>query len=873
MKKFIGLVLIQWLLFGGVFGQNTFEKIYYGINAHTTYLNAPSSNFHSGNDYFMGGQVFGDISGAEFGFITKFNYLDNVSWSKSLSSNFNSNVFTYSVTNDGGCVLVLQDDNDVSYIIKLDDNGDSLWVRSIDLPINCIEQTMDDGFVLAGENVAVRLDASGDTLWSKEFTGIDNFYCVQESMDGGIALADNIEWKLVKLDANGDTLWAKSYNISGSSSSVSSLLATSDSGYILVGRNSNSWGQSNPSSWPNSIILKVDSLGNVEWCNKYGRNIYGGVFLTSIDEIPNVGYAIAGKAINSGYDFQMSFAIKLNDSGNLQWSKLLADSVETGVDYPKVSISNNGINFLGGTANPISGDYIFLKKTNFDGNFCAKINPNFSILDSSLNVVATSLLVEGTNTSVYSKSSIFISDFNDFSLNSINHLSIDLCLISVDSTSTKNKVVWEKPITQAIDSFMVYREFGTGNYGVVGSVPYDSLTQFYDNTVGVNPNITSYRYKISAIDTCGNESQLSDFHETMHLSINLAPNGDINLIWDAYEGFPVTYYRILRDSTFSNNWEVLDSVSNNVFIWTDINPPTNGADYVIDVIAPFGCTSTKAQDHNSTRSNRSNILGGGVSPGANFTANFTQINTGGTIDFLDQSINNPTSWTWQFPGGSPAFSTQQNPSGIAYNTIGLYDVTLVISNAYGIDTLVKTNYIEVLSGGGGSAPACDFIASATQVPEGTPVDYLDLSLNGPTSWTWLLPGGSPAFSTVQDPVGINYNTAGTYDVTLITENVNGTDTLVKTAYIEVTSSIGVQEYKEGQVSIYPNPANDRLTVELTQIELPCFFALKDMQGRAVYSTVVNSEKLEIDLSAYAKGIYLIRVNNDNFSRELKLVKQ
>ena len=69
---------------------------------------------------------------------------------------------------------------------------------------------------------------------------------------------------------------------------------------------------------------------------------------------------------------------------------------------------------------------------------------------------------------------------------------------------------------------------------------------------------------------------------------------------------------------------------------------------------------------------------------------------------------------------------------------------------------------------------------------------------------------------------------------------------LKQTYIEVTSTIGVQEYKDGQVSIYPNPANDRLTVELTQIELPCFFALKDMQGRTVYSTVVNSEKMEID---------------------------
>ena len=42
-----------------------------------------------------------------------------------------------------------------------------------------------------------------------------------------------------------------------------------------------------------------------------------------------------------------------------------------------------------------------------------------------------------------------------------------------------------------------------------------------------------------------------------------------------------------------------------------MNPPTNSANYVIDVIAPFTCTATKAVDHNSSRSNRAAILGGG----------------------------------------------------------------------------------------------------------------------------------------------------------------------------------------------------------------------------------------------------------------------
>ena len=79
---------------------------------------------------------------------------------------------------------------------------------------------------------------------------------------------------------------------------------------------------------------------------------------------------------------------------------------------------------------------------------------------------------------------------------------------------------------------------------------------------------------------------------------------------------------------------------------------------------------------------------------------------------------------------------------------------------------MKTGYIEVVAGTG-LQPSCDFLASDTLVTEGTPVNFLDQTLNNPTSWKWLFPGGSPTFSTVQDPVGVIYNTPGIYDVTLI----------------------------------------------------------------------------------------------------------
>ena len=97
--------------------------------------------------------------------------------------------------------------------------------------------------------------------------------------------------------------------------------------------------------------------------------------------------------------------------------------------------------------------------------------------------------------------------------------------------------------------------------------------------------------------------------------------------------------------------------------------------------------------------------------------------------------------------------------------------------------------------------------------------------------------------------------------------------MVKTNYIEVVSTIGLQENKDQLIKIYPNPTGSTVTVELQQIELPCTITLKDLQGRLVHSTLSNSKKLELDLSAFERGIYLIGITNNNFTRELKVVRQ
>jgi PKD repeat protein len=101
---------------------------------------------------------------------------------------------------------------------------------------------------------------------------------------------------------------------------------------------------------------------------------------------------------------------------------------------------------------------------------------------------------------------------------------------------------------------------------------------------------------------------------------------------------------------------------------------------------------------------------GGSAPVAAFTASATSVATGVSVTFTDQSSNAPTSWTWNFGDGTT--STVQNPVK-SYTTTGTYTVSLTVTNASGTNTLSKTNYITVTSGGGNTPANIALIATAS----------------------------------------------------------------------------------------------------------------------------------------------------------------
>ncbi len=185
-----------------------------------------------------------------------------------------------------------------------------------------------------------------------------------------------------------------------------------------------------------------------------------------------------------------------------------------------------------------------------------------------------------------------------------------ICLVTVDPDLGMNKIVWEKQVTEDVDHYNVYREsYIKGNYELVGSVPADSAGVLVDSIA--DPSVRSWRYRLSVVDACGNESELSPYHKTMHLTMNVSTvAAEANLIWDPYVGFDFNTYRVFRAPT-ADVFSQIDSISaSDRFTYTDKNAPGGEPVYYIEVQHPTGCQLTfkKASTLNESKSNRKSKL-------------------------------------------------------------------------------------------------------------------------------------------------------------------------------------------------------------------------------------------------------------------------
>lgn len=227
---------------------------------------------------------------------------------------------------------------------------------------------------------------------------------------------------------------------------------------------------------------------------------------------------------------------------------------------------------------------------------------NSIFLDASLNSVAGNIKVVGKNACGNGDSS------NVMFVNIASLPVQQLCVVTVDSLSTHNEIIWEKNGATDIDSFRVYRMQTVSIDTLIGTVDFDDLAKYTDPNA--NPNVTSYTYKIAAVDFCGNEGPKSLEHQTIHLQTIYSPSPQkTDLMWNLYSGAVVSNYRVLRDTNNSGNWVALiNNLAPNATSYTDFGIPSGAlsVQYRVDVIWANSCdpTAKVAQSIvNTTKSN------------------------------------------------------------------------------------------------------------------------------------------------------------------------------------------------------------------------------------------------------------------------------
>lgn len=101
---------------------------------------------------------------------------------------------------------------------------------------------------------------------------------------------------------------------------------------------------------------------------------------------------------------------------------------------------------------------------------------------------------------------------------------------------------------------------------------------------------------------------------------------------------------------------------------------------------------------------------------AEFSSTNTLICSGGTVDFTDESYFNVSGRTWTFDGGSPASSTDSTVT-VTYDTPGIYDVSIEVTDGSGTETKTETAYVIVLDSPGAPLPYSEGFESYTTLPD------------------------------------------------------------------------------------------------------------------------------------------------------------
>ncbi|MHC1774638.1 MAG: PKD domain-containing protein [Lentimicrobium sp.] len=243
----------------------------------------------------------------------------------------------------------------------------------------------------------------------------------------------------------------------------------------------------------------------------------------------------------------------------------------------------------------------------------------------------------------------------------------DFCLVQINSTPPSNYNVyysgWNRENTASTSSVGIHHPSGD-----IKKISFDNnptTSSDYEPA----PYLANSHWKITQWDdgTTEGGSSGSPLYDQNHRIIGQLHGG-----WASCTSLTADFY-----GKFSMSWDRGTTAATRLKDWLD---PTNTSGLTLNGYDPNVTTGP---------------------PVANFSASSTSPAQNSQVNFTDQSSNNPTSWSWSFSPSTITYlnsttSSTRNPQ-VSFNQTGYYTVTLTATNAYGSDSEIKTNYINVIS--------------------------------------------------------------------------------------------------------------------------------------------------------------------------------
>ena len=282
------------------------------------------------------------------------------------------------------------------WLVKLDASGAISWQKSFGFQGNdsgfSIIQTNDQGYLISGildvsasggqgnssrtsnrhaggEYWAIRLNASGDMLWSKFFGGSftdmpegivetdDNGFIIVGGSDSfDIDITNNLgsyDFWIIKISDVGDLLWEKSFG-GDEIDQARAIVKSGDGNFVIAGdTRSNSNDVSNNNGAADLWLIKISPEGELIW----ERTIGGSSFdvSRSIKRTRDNGFILAGSSRSSDIDVSENkgqndaWVLKVDSNGNLQWERSIGGS-NIDFAYGIAELNDNTIVVVGDTA-------------------------------------------------------------------------------------------------------------------------------------------------------------------------------------------------------------------------------------------------------------------------------------------------------------------------------------------------------------------------------------------------------------------------------------------------------------------------------------------------------------------------------------------